>query len=43
MQKPFAITQGDAAGIGPEIIAKAFQVAPEAMRGGRPKARAKAA
>ena len=33
MQKPFAITQGDAAGIGPEIIAKAFQVAPEAMRG----------
>ena len=33
MQKPFAITQGDAAGIGPEIIAKAFQDAPEAMRG----------
>jgi 4-hydroxythreonine-4-phosphate dehydrogenase len=31
--KPFAITMGDAAGIGPEIIAKAFRDAPEAARG----------
>ncbi|MDT0137353.1 4-hydroxythreonine-4-phosphate dehydrogenase PdxA [Acidovorax sp. PRC11] len=28
-----AITQGDPAGIGPEIVAKAFRDAPEAMRG----------
>ncbi|WCM94355.1 4-hydroxythreonine-4-phosphate dehydrogenase PdxA [Acidovorax sp. NCPPB 2350] len=28
-----AITQGDSAGIGPEIIAKAFRDAPEALRG----------
>jgi 4-hydroxythreonine-4-phosphate dehydrogenase len=28
-----AITQGDCAGIGPEIIAKAFRAAPQAMRG----------
>jgi len=33
MQKPMAITLGDAAGIGPEIIAKAFRDAPEATRG----------
>jgi 4-hydroxythreonine-4-phosphate dehydrogenase len=33
MQKPMAITQGDAAGIGPEIIAKAFRDAPEVTRG----------
>ena len=33
MQKPFVITPGDAAGIGPEIIAKAFRDAPELMRG----------
>lgn len=33
MQKPIAITLGDPAGIGPEIIAKAFRDAPEAMRG----------
>lgn len=35
MQKllPIAITQGDSAGIGPEIIAKAFRDAPEVMRG----------
>lgn len=30
---PIAITQGDAAGIGPEIIAKAFRDAPDALRG----------
>ncbi len=30
---PFAITLGDPAGIGPEIIAKAFRDAPEATRG----------
>ncbi|MEI8326810.1 MAG: isochorismatase family protein, partial [Betaproteobacteria bacterium] len=30
---PIAITQGDPAGIGPEIIAKAFRDAPEALRG----------
>lgn len=30
---PFAITQGDAAGIGPEIIAKAFRDHAEALRG----------
>ena len=30
---PIAITQGDAAGIGPEIIAKAFRDAPDATRG----------
>lgn len=30
---PLAITQGDAAGIGPEIITKAFRDAPELMRG----------
>ncbi|ODS71288.1 MAG: 4-hydroxythreonine-4-phosphate dehydrogenase PdxA [Acidovorax sp. SCN 68-22] len=30
---PLAITQGDPAGIGPEIIAKAFRDAPHAMRG----------
>ncbi len=30
---PLAITQGDPAGIGPEIIAKAFRDAPEEMRG----------
>ncbi len=29
--KPLAITMGDAAGIGPEIIAKAFAVAPDSM------------
>ena len=28
-----AITQGDSAGIGPEIIAKAFRDAPEDLRG----------
>ena len=35
MQKnlPLAITQGDAAGIGPEIIAKAFRDAPQELRG----------
>ena len=33
LNKPIAITQGDAAGIGPEIIAKAFRDAPEALRG----------
>jgi len=32
-QLPLAITQGDAAGIGPEIIAKAFCEAPELLRG----------
>ena len=31
--RPLAITQGDPAGIGPEIIAKAFRDAPEALRG----------
>jgi len=31
--KPIAITMGDAAGIGPEIIAKAFRDMPEALRG----------
>lgn len=31
--KPIAITQGDAAGIGPEIIAKAFRDAPDATTG----------
>jgi 4-hydroxythreonine-4-phosphate dehydrogenase len=31
--KPVAITMGDAAGIGPEIIAKAFRDTPEATRG----------
>ncbi|MGY8905362.1 MAG: 4-hydroxythreonine-4-phosphate dehydrogenase PdxA [Burkholderiales bacterium] len=30
---PIAITQGDAAGIGPETIAKAFRDAPEVLRG----------
>ena len=33
MQKPIALTLGDAAGIGPEIIAKAFRDAPELTRG----------
>lgn len=33
MDKPVAITMGDPAGIGPEIIAKAFQEAPELLRG----------
>lgn len=33
MNKPLAITLGDPAGIGPEIIAKAFRDAPEEMRG----------
>lgn len=31
--KPMAITQGDPAGIGPEIIAKAHRDAPEVLRG----------
>lgn len=31
--KPLAITLGDAAGIGPEIILKAYRDAPEALRG----------
>jgi 4-hydroxythreonine-4-phosphate dehydrogenase len=31
--KPLAITLGDAAGIGPEIIVKAFREAPERLRG----------
>ena len=31
--KPLAITQGDSAGIGPEIVAKAFRDAPDALRG----------
>ena len=31
--QPLVITQGDPAGIGPEIIAKAFRDAPEEMRG----------
>jgi len=30
---PLAVTQGDAAGIGPEIIAKVFRDAPDAARG----------
>ena len=30
--QPIAITQGDPAGIGPEIVAKAFRDAPEALR-----------
>ena len=33
MHKPIAITMGDAAGIGPEIIAKAFLAAPEVTHG----------
>jgi 4-hydroxythreonine-4-phosphate dehydrogenase len=33
MSKPIAITLGDPAGIGPEIIAKAFRDAPQALRG----------
>ena len=33
MKKPIAITLGDAAGIGPEIIAKAYQNAPDSTRG----------
>ncbi len=33
MRKPLVITMGDAAGIGPEIIAKAFRDAPEVTRG----------
>jgi 4-hydroxythreonine-4-phosphate dehydrogenase len=33
MSRPIAITLGDAAGIGPEIIAKAFRDAPEVTRG----------
>ncbi|MEN9398679.1 MAG: hypothetical protein RLZ81_3209, partial [Pseudomonadota bacterium] len=33
MHKPIVITLGDPAGIGPEIIAKAFRDAPEATRG----------
>lgn len=33
MKKPIAITLGDPAGIGPEIIAKAFRDAPEVTRG----------
>ena len=33
MKKPIAITLGDAAGIGPEIIAKAFRDAPEITQG----------
>ena len=32
-ERLLAITQGDSAGIGPEIIAKAFRDAPEQMRG----------
>lgn len=31
--KPIAITQGDPAGIGPEIVAKAFRDAPDLLRG----------
>jgi 4-hydroxythreonine-4-phosphate dehydrogenase len=31
--KPLAITLGDPAGIGPEIIAKAFRAAPDALQG----------
>ena len=30
--QPIAITQGDPAGIGPEIVAKAFRDAPDALR-----------
>lgn len=33
MERPIAITLGDPAGIGPEIIAKAFRDAPELTRG----------
>lgn len=33
MDKPIAITMGDPAGIGPEIVAKAFRDAPESTRG----------
>jgi 4-hydroxythreonine-4-phosphate dehydrogenase len=33
MSQVFAITMGDAAGIGPEIIAKAYAMAPELMHG----------
>ncbi len=33
MSAPIAITQGDPAGIGPEIIVKAFRDAPELLRG----------
>ena len=33
MSKPIAITQGDAAGIGPEIIVQAFRDAPALLRG----------
>ena len=33
MTRPLAITLGDAAGIGPETIAKAFRDAPELTRG----------
>ncbi len=33
MRRPIAITLGDPAGIGPEIIAKAFRDAPELLRG----------
>ena len=33
MREPLLITMGDAAGIGPEIIAKAFREAPELMQG----------
>lgn len=33
MQKPIAITLGDPAGIGPEIIAKAFRDTPDVTRG----------
>jgi 4-hydroxythreonine-4-phosphate dehydrogenase len=32
-QKAIAITQGDSAGIGPEIIAKAFRDQPARLRG----------
>lgn len=31
--KPMVITLGDAAGIGPEIIVKAFRDAPEQLQG----------
>jgi 4-hydroxythreonine-4-phosphate dehydrogenase len=31
--RPIAITMGDAAGIGPEIVAKAFRDAPQVVRG----------
>ncbi len=33
LKKPIAITLGDAAGIGPEIIVKAFRDAPDLTRG----------